>query len=258
MFDFLSKRAVYSLILCAVFFLSGCTTVKTSSNNGNKRFLQLGHPVTGSIVMQITYPNERGCRSYQSLLRREIAKNVAVTSVDSGEGDLVNCSDISASADLSYICMIKNNTYDFMFSIETVSYDECVTVLDTNLDLHSSLEMVEDCSYRDVSGELISTIEQDLMAQERAINDMYRVETAVARTMGYEDPNYNVKLKALEDSIVNFLREMDKSPTTFAKAYQKALEDRGVNASIDRIRAAFVKAAHRFLSERGLNPSLIK
>jgi hypothetical protein len=123
-------KKIIGIIFLLTFSLSACSSKIASSG----RFLQFTNPMNDTVAGQFTYPNERSCRFFLNSLSAD--KN----------HDLMKCSDISASALLSYRAAIRDTAFNYTMEIETMTYFMCATSVEGAIkDSRGEVEIMTPC-----------------------------------------------------------------------------------------------------------------
>jgi hypothetical protein len=143
------EKQLFTSIAGALLLLSsaGCAQlVNNSISSAPSRYLQVTHPVTDAVVLQLTLPNERGCEGMLTISKYE--------NRDKDLMDLMACSSVSASRHLPFRATARNTAYDFLIDLEAVTLNECLSFIAgaKNGSNGKDYELVSDCKRKDKKG----------------------------------------------------------------------------------------------------------
>lgn len=100
------------------------------------RYMQMKHPATDAVVVQMTVPNPDAC----AFMLKSVPKNDVMSR-------LMSCRGESASATLPIRATVRNIPYGFLVDVDAVSIEECSATVDAMVKSGApNLEIVAPCA----------------------------------------------------------------------------------------------------------------
>ena len=104
--------------------------------------MQIKHPVSGVVGLQMTFPSPEGCAGMLSTVRWKSEFKEMLP--------FFACVSMTASSSLPARATVRNKTYAFLIDIEAVSLSECKAFVDgmMNSEGKENLEVAAPCEPR--------------------------------------------------------------------------------------------------------------
>lgn len=121
----MKSTKVAILLATVVMTLSGCAQLPRPDLTPSGRFLQVKHPMSGTVFMQMTFPTTEGCGYFLTMMDGD--KDTK------GLLPFSKCAAVSSSSTLDYRAVLRNKPYQFMLEIETTSMTDCSQQVDSSV-----------------------------------------------------------------------------------------------------------------------------
>lgn len=128
----LNTGALATVLACA----AACVMPPGSAPSATGRYLQMKHPASDSVIIQMTVPNPDTC----ALMLKAVPPNDVLLR-------LMSCRSDSAAAMLPMRATLRNIPYNFLVDVDAVSPEECRATVDAMMksDGAPNLQVVAPC-----------------------------------------------------------------------------------------------------------------